>query len=99
LNTGLGVARGGKRIGDVGAPTDDLLVLVVVEDSGNLMALERAKARGGGVSWKLTFCLVWLPAPGHSVMMSSLASVFVAKAKATPEKVVPWERVSGWSDG
>jgi hypothetical protein len=46
LNTGLGVARGGKRIGDVGAPTDDLLVLVVVEDSGNLMALERAKAKG-----------------------------------------------------
>jgi len=36
-----------------------------------------------------TFCLVWLPAPGHSVIMSSLASVFVAKAKATPEKVVP----------
>lgn len=27
-------------------------------------------------------------------MMSSLASVFVAKAKATPEKVVPWSRVS-----
>ena len=36
-----------------------------------------------------TFCFVWLPAPGHSVMMSSFASVFVAKAKATPEKVVP----------
>lgn len=29
------------------------------------------------------------PAPGHSVMISSLASLFVAKAKATPEKVVP----------
>ena len=38
---------------------------------------------------KRTFCFVWLPAPGHSVMMSSLASVLVAKAKATPEKVVP----------
>ena len=36
-----------------------------------------------------TFCFIWLPAPGHSVMMSSFASVFVAKAKATPEKVVP----------
>jgi hypothetical protein len=38
---------------------------------------------------KRTFCFVWLPAPGHSVIMSSLASVLVAKAKATPEKVVP----------
>jgi hypothetical protein len=36
-----------------------------------------------------TFCLVWLPAPGHSVMMSSFASVLVANANATPEKVVP----------
>ena len=35
------------------------------------------------------YCLVWLPAPGHSVMMSSLASVLVEKANATPEKVVP----------
>lgn len=38
--------------------------------------------------------MVWLPAPGHSVMMSSLASVLVAKANATPEKVVPWRSVS-----
>lgn len=38
---------------------------------------------------EFTFCLVWFPAPGHSVMMSSFASVLVAKAKATPEKVVP----------
>lgn len=37
----------------------------------------------------LTFCFVYEPAPGHSVMMSSLASLFVAKANATPEKVVP----------
>lgn len=37
-----------------------------------------------------TFCFVWLPAPGHSVIMSSFASVLVAKAKATPEKVVPY---------
>lgn len=37
----------------------------------------------------LTFCLVWVPAPGHSVMISSLASLFVANANATPEKVVP----------
>lgn len=41
-----------------------------------------------------TFCFVWFPAPGHSVMMSSLASVFVAKAKATPEKVVPCASIS-----
>jgi hypothetical protein len=40
---------------------------------------------------KLTFCLVYDPAPGHSVMMSSFASLFVANANATPEKVVPWE--------
>jgi hypothetical protein len=32
---------------------------------------------------------VYEPAPGHSVMISSFASVLVAKAKATPEKVVP----------
>lgn len=38
---------------------------------------------------KLTFCFVCVPAPGHSTMISSLASVFVANAKATPEKVVP----------
>ena len=37
----------------------------------------------------LTFCLVWFPAPGHSVMMSSLVSLFVTNANATPEKVVP----------
>ena len=36
-----------------------------------------------------TFCFVCVPAPGHSTMMSSLASVFVANANATPEKVVP----------
>lgn len=36
-----------------------------------------------------TFCFVYDPAPGHSEMMSSFASLFVAKAKATPEKVVP----------
>jgi len=36
-----------------------------------------------------TFCFVWMPEPGHSTMISSLASVLVAKAKATPEKVVP----------
>lgn len=36
-----------------------------------------------------TFCLVYEPAPGHSVMISSFASLFVAKAKATPENVVP----------
>ena len=36
-----------------------------------------------------TFCLVYDPAPGHSVMISSLASVLVANAKATPENVVP----------
>lgn len=40
-------------------------------------------------SWP-TFCLVYEPAPGHSVMMSSFASLFVANANATPEKVVPW---------
>jgi hypothetical protein len=39
---------------------------------------------------RITFCFVYDPAPGHSVMMSSLASEFVAKAKATPEKVVPY---------
>jgi hypothetical protein len=38
----------------------------------------------------LTFCFVCVPAPGHSTMISSLASVLVAKAKATPEKVVPY---------
>lgn len=37
-----------------------------------------------------TFCLDCVPAPGHSVMMSSFASVFVANANATPEKVVPY---------
>lgn len=37
-----------------------------------------------------TFCFVYDPAPGHSVMMSSLASLFVAKANATPENVVPY---------
>ena len=37
-----------------------------------------------------TFCFVYEPAPGHSVMISSLASLFVAKAKATPENVVPY---------
>jgi hypothetical protein len=42
-------------------------------------------------------CLVWFPAPGHSVMMSSLASVLVAKANATPEKVVPCVYVSAVS--
>ena len=36
-----------------------------------------------------TFCFDAVPAPGHSVIMSSLASVLVAKANATPEKVVP----------
>lgn len=36
-----------------------------------------------------TFCFVCVPAPGHSTMISSLASVLVAKANATPEKVVP----------
>lgn len=41
-----------------------------------------------------TFCLVWLPAPGHSVMMSSFASVFVANANATPENVVPYMGIS-----
>lgn len=55
----------------------------------------------GHVSWEVsrrqqsgswpTFCLVYDPAPGHSVMMSSFASLFVANANATPEKVVPWE--------
>lgn len=43
---------------------------------------------------KLTFCFVWLPAPGHSVMISSLASVLVANANATPENVVPY--VQAW---
>ena len=38
---------------------------------------------------KSTFCFDCVPAPGHSVMISSLASVLVAKANATPEKVVP----------
>lgn len=38
----------------------------------------------------LTFCFVYEPAPGHSVIMSSLASPLVAKAKATPENVVPY---------
>ena len=33
--------------------------------------------------------MVWVPAPGHSVMISSRASLLVAKANATPEKVVP----------
>ena len=36
-----------------------------------------------------TFCFVYEPAPGHSVMMSSFASLLVANAKATPENVVP----------
>lgn len=40
----------------------------------------------------ITFCLVYDPAPGHSEMMSSFASLLVAKANATPEKVVP----CGW---
>lgn len=44
----------------------------------------------------LTFCLVYDPAPGHSVMMSSFASLFVANANATPEKVVPW---GAWVSG
>ena len=39
----------------------------------------------------LTFCFVCVPAPGHSTIISSLASVFVAKAKATPENVVPYD--------
>jgi len=39
--------------------------------------------------FRRTFCFVWMPEPGHSTMISSLASVLVAKAKATPEKVVP----------
>jgi hypothetical protein len=37
----------------------------------------------------LTFCFVYEPAPGHSEMMSSFASLLVANANATPEKVVP----------
>lgn len=36
-----------------------------------------------------TFCFVYDPAPGHSLMISSLASLFVANANATPENVVP----------
>jgi len=39
----------------------------------------------------LTFCLVYEPAPGHSVMISSFASVLVANANATPENVVPYQ--------
>lgn len=38
-----------------------------------------------------TFCLVYDPAPGHSEIISSFASLFVANAKATPEKVVPYK--------
>ena len=41
-----------------------------------------------------TFCFVCVPAPGHSTMISSLASVLVANANATPEKVVPCSNVS-----
>lgn len=37
-----------------------------------------------------TFCFVYEPAPGHSEMISSFASLFVANANATPEKVVPY---------
>lgn len=44
----------------------------------------------------ITFCLVYDPAPGHSEMMSSFASLLVAKANATPEKVVP---CGGWVSG
>jgi hypothetical protein len=44
-----------------------------------------------GRSWEPTFCFVYDPAPGHSVMISSLASALLldTNAKATPEKVVP----------
>jgi hypothetical protein len=44
----------------------------------------------------LTFCLVYEPAPGHSVIISSFASalLFETKANATPENVVPCHRVS-----
>lgn len=40
----------------------------------------------------LTFCFVYEPAPGHSVIISSLASLLVANANATPENVVPCKR-------
>lgn len=40
-----------------------------------------------------TFCFVYEPAPGHSLMMSSLASLLVAKANATPENVVPCDNL------
>jgi hypothetical protein len=36
LNTWLGVASRCQRVGDVGTPSNNLLVLVVVEDCGNL---------------------------------------------------------------
>lgn len=49
-----------------------------------------------------TFCFVYEPAPGHSVIMSSFASLLVANAKATPENVVPCARrelLAGGSHG
>jgi hypothetical protein len=88
----LGIASGCESFGDIWAPTNDLLVLIVVEDCRDLCATESVshKAEKLGIQQQIhAFCFVWVPAPGHSTMISSLASVFVAKAKATPENVVP----------
>jgi hypothetical protein len=93
LYAGLGIAGGGEGIGDIGAPANDLLVLIIVEDGRDLRGGEALGQRFDRSHKEqrpaLTFCFVYEPAPGHSVIMSSLASLFVAKAKATPEKVVP----------
>lgn len=89
LHAGLGIAGGREGVCDVRTPADDFLVLIVVKDSGNLCLVNDPTPVGMVVRPKRTFCFVWFPAPGHSVMMSSLASLFVAKAKATPENVVP----------
>lgn len=56
LDARLRVARWGERIGDIGAPSDDFLVLIVVQDSGNLGASVRVRpvSRRGPP----TFCFV-----------------------------------------
>jgi hypothetical protein len=91
LNAWLGVASRSQGVSDVRTPANNLLVLVVVEDCGNLLTncqlTEDLQLSALAIS--LTFCFVCVPAPGHSTMISSLASVLVANAKATPEKVVP----------
>lgn len=57
LDAGLGVAGGSEGVGRVRAPADDLLVLVVVENGGDLGGVSGKRGcvlRGG----KQTFCLV-----------------------------------------